>query len=522
MRILILGSDNLAHPLRALGHEVMVCGPDPGTDLALAAQDPDWREIERALAARGMKADAILVTDHVGRRRLPTGLWAAEAVTAFYGVDSPLNRFWQWPYARLFDMAWLDQPEEAQGLSRHHPCAAWLPVGIDLARYEGLPKGKGRAGVCFVGVVDERLRPKRSAVLKRVAKAAPLTVRGGRREKWFPTKEAARLYRRHFVTINENLFPGFTTRPLEVMASGGFLLSEAAEGSMDRHFVGGRHLGYFGPDDLEQKLEFYLGDDAARSRVAEAGREAVTSGHTLAHRAAEIVRRLQETARMPQAKRARAKGSQALNLEGRALMMAGLRWPAEDGIRRLLRAEGRTQAATQNGADPLFAARAAGLCLAATAKWDQALSHLKNAAQGGHPGDRLTLALAAKMSGRGQAAADALKALKGDYPGLTEGPGRAGFHLEAARLLMAEGRDLSPGFSRRGLSPIFWTACEHLQEAVAQEPSLAQAWEELGDLLLKRGGANQAHQCYQRARQLSHTTRLAAKEAQAAKEGYLT
>ena len=66
MRILILGSDNLAQPLRALGHEVMACEPDPRADLPLMAQDPDWREIEPALAGRGMKADAILVTDHVG------------------------------------------------------------------------------------------------------------------------------------------------------------------------------------------------------------------------------------------------------------------------------------------------------------------------------------------------------------------------------------------------------------------------------------------------------------------------
>jgi len=522
LRILILGSDNFAPALRDLGQEVLTCAPMPEADIALPEDDPDWRDLERILRGRGQRVDAVLVTDDVGRRRLPTGLWAAGAVTAFYGVDSPLNRFWQWPYARLFDAAWLDQPEEARGLGRLHPKVGWLPVGIDPALYEGGEKeAQTQPGVCFVGVVNESVRPKRSALLRRVAKAALLTVRGGRKGKWFPTQEAARMYRRFYLTLNENLFPGLTTRSLEVMAAGGVLLSEAAPGALDRYFQGGLHLDFFGPDDLEQKLEYYLGHQEARGRLAEAGRAAVRAGHTLKHRAEEIVRVLTEMARLPMEERPRARGGQALGLEGQALLMAGLRWPAQNGPNRLARARGRLGAAAQNGQKTPAGVRAAGLALAAMGQWDQALGYLAKAAEAGRAGDRLNLALAAQQVGQGGMAGDVLKSLAGDYPGLLAGPGRAAFHLAAARLLLDQGLDLSPGFSRRGLAMPFWTACEHLQEAAAQEPDNPRAWEDLGDLLLKRSAANQAHDCFARARQLTDTAALAAKQAAAAREGYL-
>jgi len=371
-----------------------------------------------------------------------------------------------------------------------------------------------------VGVVNERVRPKRSALLRRVAKAAPLLVRGGRKEKWFPTQEAARLYRRFYLTLNENLFPGLTTRSLEVMAAGGVLLSEAAPGALDRFFKGGLHLDYFGPDDLEQKLEYYLGCEEARRRLAKAGQEAVRAGHTLWHRASEISRVLSETARWPVEQRPRAKGGQALCLEGQALMLAGLRWPAQGGLKRLTRATGRLKAAAQNG-QTLPAARSAGLALAATGQWGQALGYFKKASEAGRPADRLNLALAAREAGQGDLAGQVLKSLAKDYPGLAAGPGRAGFYLAAARLLLDQGKDLSPGFSRRRLAMPLWTACEHLQEATAQEPANAQAWEELGDLLLKRGGANQAHHCFARARQLADSADLIAKQSEAARMGYL-
>ena len=518
MRILMLGSDAFAASFRALGAEVWTCGPEPEADIPLGDPDPEWGALQRVLAARGFRPEVVMVTDHVGGRRLPTGLSQAEAVTVFYGVDAPLNRFWQPAYARLFDLAFLDQPDEARELAAVHEGAGWLPVAVDPRLYEGERESSEEPGVCFVGVVDARLRPKRSAVLARVARLARLEIRGGRQGAWFPTRDAARLYRRYQVVLNENLFPGFTTRPLEVMASGGCLLSEAVPGVMDRHFREFEHLLYFGPDDLEQKLEVLLRDSDLRRRLARQGREAVRAFHGFSQRAAYILRRVEAVGACDESRRGRARGGEALRLEGEALLMAGLRWPGRLGRRRVLRGATRLRAAAADGAEPVAAARWAGRADLVTGHLEQGLSHLRRAADWGRRSDRLALGLAAFLGGQeplGREVFGELAEIEGE-------PGSVSFHRGAARLLQEEGFSASIGFNRLGLHPVLWSGLEHLLEAVGRKPGEAGAWEDLGDLLQDSGAPNQAYESYRKAKELSASAALEAKLARAAKEGYLT
>lgn len=520
MRILLLGSLDFAEPLRALGHQVVVLDRS-GNGCAQTGQDSAWGDLKRLLNHGRDTVDAVVVSDNVGHRTLPTGLWDAGPVTAFYGLDAPINAFWQTSYARLFDVALLDQPMQSELLAGQHPGAGWLPVGIDPSLYQGDIPDMQTPGVCFVGVVNEAVRPKRSALLAKVDKIAPLTVRGGRKDQWFPTLDSARLYRSHQVMLNENLFNGVTTRPLEGMASGACVLSEAAPGAMDRLFKDGEHLLFFGPLDLEQKLKFLLGDDGLRRRLAEAGREEVLGRHTLTHRAQELVRRLELAATVPSDRRPRARAGEALRLEGEALTMAALRWPKRDGAVRLERGAGRLTVAANDGADPLLGARSAGLACFIAGNLRRARSFLARAAEQGSAGDALRLALAHWRDERPDQARLALARLPKDHPGLSEGPGDAGFHLAAARLLTSEGQGLSEGFNRQKLAPLAWTALEHLVEATRLEPGLALAWEMCGDLVMEHGAPNQAHFCYLRAMERHPHASLKRKIQTAAQEGYL-
>lgn len=513
MRLVILGSDTFAAPLRGLGHEVMTCGPQG--DLVSADPDPEWALLAKFLAQKGFKADAIIVTDNVGSRQLPTGIHESPLVTAFYGVDSPLNRFWQEPYALNFDLAFLDQTEEAERLAKLHTNAFWLPVGIEPSLYEVSPPACETPGVCFVGVVDENVRPKRSALLTRIAKHAPLAVRGGRKDAWFSTQEAAKLYASHQITLNENLFPGVTTRPLEVMASGGCLLTEAAPGSMDRYFDDLEHLSYFEPNDVEDRLEQLLKDEGLRSKLRRQGREIVLHNHTLSHRAQEIVNHIQliMTGAEP---RSRATGGDALRLEGEALLMAGLRWPNKTGQRRVMRGAARLRAAAADGAEPLGAFRAAGLAELSLGRASEAIKHLRRAASLGGARETLALALAALQAGRRSEYAQLSQSI-----GIKGYPGEYGFHLDAARMLEREQMPASIGFNRLALHPALWTSLEHLLEATRCEPGDSLAWESLGDLLMSQNAPNQAAQAYERAWQLAQTSGLAAKGHEAAQRGYM-
>lgn len=513
MRLLLLGSFDFEGPLKRLGLEVYTCGSAADADLRVADHDPDWLAIQKTAAGLGLSFDAVLVCDNVGNRSLPLGLTGCPAVTAFFGVDAPLNDFWQQPYSQLFDIALFDQPEQAR--SANHDNAHWLPLGVNPSLYRGPAPANPDHGVAFVGVVNPIVRPKRSAILDRVRRLAPLEIRGGRKGQWFSSSDAAKLYRQYKAVLNENLFPGFTTRPLEVMASGGMLISEGPYKAMEHHFTELEHLLYYNPENLDQRLELALSDSELRKRLIKKGQQAILDSHTLNHRAETVVEHLRKAMDAP---RHRPEAAEALLLEGKALMWAALRWPAKDGKRRLLRAAGRLRQATETEHTFISDAAIAGIVLG---RGDQAMSLLSRAAEQGGQLQSLQLATTAAMMGHGDIFRRVADQWNNGLSGLAKGPGTAEFHLAAAKLLLREGLDLTPGFNRGKLPIQTWNAFEHLIEATRLDPGSVHAWELAGDILLKRGAPNEAHVMFARACALRASRELDHKLAQAAREGYL-
>lgn len=519
MPIVLLGSDDLAEPLRRLGQQVVICADDSEADIKTDRHDPEWGALEKQLRNRGIKPRAIMVCDRIGARTLPIGLWQSGLPTLFYGVDSPLNYFWHAPYAATFATACLDQLPQADLLKARHPRVFWLPVGINPKLYQGMPSEKPTAGACFVGVVDEHIRPKRTAVLNQVGRHTRLEIKGGRQDKWFATKDAVKLYQSYQVTINENLFAGVTTRPLEVMAAGGCLLSEAAPGQMDKFFTHKEHLCYYQPGTLTNTLKDLLADSALQKRLRRAGRQAVLEGHTLETRARQVLQYL-EHPHTPQSH------VHALAHEGEALLMAGMRWPEQDP-RRLLRARGylRVAAAQAPVAYIYYLLSMNEACLG---QWELAAAALDVAIE-------LADSEAAR---RTHILNHGLALYYNNQPGkarslwrrklnIRSEPGEGGFHLAAADILLAASRDLSPGFSKKKLWPGIWDALEHLSMAVESSEkapqSQATALFKMGELLLKNQAPNQACDCFSACGELGYDNSLLPQlMARAAEEGYLT
>ncbi|MDR1396997.1 MAG: glycosyltransferase [Desulfarculales bacterium] len=499
MALLLLGSDNLAEALKRQGFEVITCACSQDADIPLSSPDPDWPEVASRLRRLGVKAETLLLCDRIGGRVLPTGLWAAPLTTVFYGLDSPLNFFWQEPYSRLFDIAALDQKEQAQSLGRGKNDRHWLPVAVEPSLYQGRPASPGEAGVCFVGVVDENIRPKRSAVLAKVKGLARLKVGGGRQGQWLATEKAVGLYQGFQISLNENLFPGVTTRPLEIMAAGGCLLSEAAPGQMDLFFSHGRHLFYYTPGTLEEELKYLLADPDLRARLARQGREEVLARHSFARRAEEIAAWLARPAPA-----GRAAGEEAWAAEGESLLWAGLRWP-DQAAKRLERALGRLRLAARSHPCPRVF-WLLGLNEASLGQWPQALTSLAQAHELGAGSSQaplfaLSLSLALYENGRPEKGREILRRL-----GVRSDPGQAAFHARAARLLDEAGCAFTPGFSRRRLWPGAWNSLEHWSEAAAlskdDKKEQAPLLLELGRLLLRINAPNQAWDCFRLARNL--------------------
>lgn len=75
-------------------------------------------------------------------------------------------------------------------------------------------------------------------------------------------------------------------RPLEVMACGGFLISDRIP-CLEREFVGGA-VFTDGGRDLVEKIDVHLGDEGSRERIARRGMELVRERHTIQDRARAV------------------------------------------------------------------------------------------------------------------------------------------------------------------------------------------------------------------------------------------
>ena len=278
---------------------------------------------------------------------------------------------------------------------------------------------------------------------------------------------------------------------------------------------------FFSPRDLREKMNLLLEDSRLRDRLAENGREAVLGGHTLAHRAAQLVKTIEELRQEPQGGPGRARGQAALYLEGRALLMAGLRWPGKGGGQRVLAGASRLLAAAGDKDRPTPMAKWAGLAALVLGESDICLKNLQMASESGGGEEKLALALAAAQLGEAKTALQAASALKHYLGGLPAANAPNYLHLAAARIMTKLGQGIRPGFDGRRLPPALWSGLEHLIQACRMQPDNGLLWEELGDLLLAHRAPNEAHHFYELAETKNGSLGLREKLDRAAEEGYL-
>lgn len=516
MRILLIGSEYFKPWLEKLGVEVVRAGPEPEAEIRV---DPGRIEAATLVAGLEPRPDLLLLTDDLGRRTLPWGLGRLDLPKAYYAVDSPLNLFWQRHLAGLFDLVAADQKDSAQEFSRAAGReAVWLPVGVDPSLYTpGSEQGPGSAGdkpdFGFVGGLDPGSRPKRAALINLLRQRYSVQVRGGRGQAWVGTEESARIYRRARLALNENLFPGVTTRMLEVMASGGCLFTEDNGNGLDELFTPGVHYIPFGPpgekNGLFDQVERYLGDEPTRRRIARAGREECLERHSIEVRATQLLvhleKLLERTARV---------GPDPL-AEGWAFLLAGLRWPGRDGPRRIKRAGSLFREALRHNPGSAQAAYGLGQTRSALGDRTGAAEEFQTAVRNDPREFRYWLALGLTRAELGrveEASADLGNALKLLESGLVETrdlspgsliPGQAEFHLLWGRLLSAIGEGLTPGANRAGWPMALWTGLEHLGRAVSLAPDDPEALIRLAALLDDHGQAAHSHPLWQRVADLA-------------------
>ena len=81
----------------------------------------------------------------------------------------------------------------------------------------------------------------------------------------------------------------YSARLYRTLCAGGFLLTTTTKG-LDEEFIPGEHLDVFStPDEMIEKIQYYLGNDEEREKIAKAGQELVLEKHKFTHRLQQIV-----------------------------------------------------------------------------------------------------------------------------------------------------------------------------------------------------------------------------------------
>ncbi len=343
MRILVVGhrwsagwSESCAEALRALGHEVTLTYYNTGVPaleqraaslLRPLGTIPFVLRAARRYAARRAQAGPARWANlmHLAGRLRPDRIivlrgetippdvyqaWRATgARLACWWLDDPFRREGAVPNRiaeamplidlfAVFDRSYLTPVRQAGAVQAIH-----LPCAVDPVRF---PPGRGgprQWDVSFVGTFS-RDRGLRLARLRHLRLGIWGPGWSDAREQLGPRwssiyrgtaagRQAAHVYHRSAICLNlhhqQTRDGGLNMRTFEVLAAGGFLLSDYVRG-MESLLQPGEEVVCFDSDeDLSGQVDRYLRDDPARAMIAAAGHRRVLAEHTYRHRMAALL-----------------------------------------------------------------------------------------------------------------------------------------------------------------------------------------------------------------------------------------
>ncbi|MBW2341107.1 MAG: glycosyltransferase [Deltaproteobacteria bacterium] len=330
MRVLFSGFHNphfititeyIESAIKALGHDLIIFDDRRHIIPGIIRQRMQWlhqfdlQHINKEMVslASKTKPDVAIVT---GGHRI-TGLTVKSLkdngiVTVLWTIDAPLNFQPILDVASYYDHVFC-QGTEAIELLNHAGIkgAIWLPVACDpnVHKPVGLsPEEKRHYGndVAFVGSyypnreeLFEKLTDFNLGIWgpgwEKLSLDSPLRkfLRGDelKPEAWSKVYSASKIILATHYQDPENRFPVYQASPriFEALACGAFVISDNQRDVFSL-FKEGEHLARFvNPDDLVEKIRYYLEHPEERKKIARLGRLVVLQNHTYVHRIEKLL-----------------------------------------------------------------------------------------------------------------------------------------------------------------------------------------------------------------------------------------
>lgn len=482
MKILLLNYPYLQDELIKNGAQVISAGSSPDCNLCLSGEDYN---LSRILSEAPFTPDFIIFMDSI-ERNIPAGLEDCPAPLIVFLLDTPINRFWQFPLARIADLTLCDQLPEAVFLQNSGLRAEWFPLAADRNIY--LPRTADKTiEISFVGGRNLSTRMKREYILDAISGKFNLKTYTG--SPYLSAAETADVYRRSKLVLNENMFPAVNLRLFEAMSCGTAVFTEDSAPGLENLFADSQNLVTYNPEVLLDKISFYLDNDHRRKDIAISAGEIIDEKHTLKARASRLLEVLNSL--QPQNQSA---DDRRLNL-ARCYLNFGLKWNKKHPLsfrhaQKLAETDDSPQSLILKGdlalqkqqfisAAECFI-RAAGHPETGWEPWLKAGMTLLET------GDSISAKVCLRKTLETAGYTDLLQS--------AFSPGSAEFHFFWGKFLQAQNASLEPGLMKFHLPMAFWSGLEHLSRAGNLDN---RYFEFVGDLLSGQKAFDAALQAYQ-------------------------
>ena len=215
----------------------------------------------------------------------PRGLENLRCPSACYVIDTHSNLEIRINYARFFDYIFVAQKDhviffEKMGFKN----VFWLPLACDpeihLEKRLIRQFDVGFVGRIFGGV-DERTEL--LSTIENKYKTNDIHAN-------YTREQIADIYSASKIVVNVPVNGDINMRHFEAMSCGALLITKAIENGQNELFNHGESIiEYKTSHDLYEKIDFFLGNDAQREKIARAGQKLVLENHTYCLRTAYLV-----------------------------------------------------------------------------------------------------------------------------------------------------------------------------------------------------------------------------------------
>ena len=207
---------------------------------------------------------------------------------ACWVIDTHMNFPWCLEKAAHYDYVFAAQQDGARKLQVEGiKTVQWLPLACDPEIHRPYPVEK-QYDFSFVGNL---IGQERGVLLETLSQKYPAHFIG---QKYF--EEMSRVYSASRLIFNRSVRNDVNMRVFEAFGCGGLLLTnDLTDNGQAELFTEGKHLAtYSCPEELWDKVDYYLKHETEREKIAQQGHECAVTQHTYQHRMQALLTSIEE------------------------------------------------------------------------------------------------------------------------------------------------------------------------------------------------------------------------------------